>query len=146
MKTSAVFSAVISLLSLAATGSAHGSHGHHHHHHKHGDSGTSSASAPAPFTPPQVFKNVNLVHIVSLEKNYVKESINVVIENIDKEAQSDYLLPFTNDQLSRLGGLEVKDRKNAESGPFVVEPVEVESIGLVIAAHLSFTLPSNLFA
>ncbi|KHE89974.1 Ribophorin I [Neurospora crassa] len=125
MKTSAVFSAVLSLLSLASRGSAHG----HHHHHKHSDSGTSSASAPATFTPPQVFKNVNLVHIVSLEKNYVKESINVVIENIDTEAQSDYILPFANEQLSRLGGLEVRDRKNAESGPFVVEPVEFESFG-----------------
>lgn len=143
MKTSAVFSAVLSLLSLASTGSAHG---HHHHHHKHSDSGTSSASAPATFTPPQVFKNVNLVHIVSLEKNYVKESINVVIENIDKEAQSDYILPFTNEQLSRLGGVEVRDRKNAESGPFVVEPVEFESSGSVIVVHLSPKSPSNLFA
>lgn len=124
MKTSAVFSAVLSLLSLASTGSAHG-----YHHHKHGDSGISKAAAPATFTAPQVFKNVNLVHIVSLEKNYVKESINVVIENIDKEAQSDYIVPFTNEQLSRLGGLEVRDRKNAESGPFVVEPVEFESFG-----------------
>ncbi|KAK3955977.1 Ribophorin I [Pseudoneurospora amorphoporcata] len=126
MKTSAVFSAVLSLLSLASTSSAHG---HHHHHHKHSDSGTSSASVPPAFTPPQVFKNVNLVHIVSLEKNYVKESINVVIENIDKEAQSDYILPFTNEQLSRLGGLEVRDRKNAESGPFIVEPVKIELFG-----------------
>lgn len=134
MKTSAVFSAVLSLLSLASTGSAHG---HHHHHHKHGDSGTSKAAAPAAFTAPQVFKNVNLVHIVSLEKNYVKESINVVIENTDKEAQSDYILPFTNEQLSRLGGLEVRDRKNAESGPFVVEPVEFESFGSVIVVNLS---------
>ena len=133
MKTSAVFSAVFSLLSLASTSSAHG----HHHHHKHGDSGTSKAAVPPAFTPPQVFKNVNLVHIVSLEKNYVKESVNVVIENIDKEAQSDYILPFTDEQLSRLGGLEVRDRKNAESGPFVVEPVEFESFGLVIRAHMS---------
>ncbi|KAK3396328.1 Ribophorin I [Sordaria brevicollis] len=122
MKTSVVFSAFLSLLSLASTGSAHG---HHHHHH-----GTSkAAAAPVTVKPPQVFKNVNLVHIVSLEKNYVKESINVVIENIDKEAQSDYLVPFTNEQLSLLGGLEVRDRKNAESGPFVVEPMEIESFG-----------------
>ena len=83
---------------------------------------------------------------MSLEKNYVKESINVVIENIDKEAQSDYILPFTNEQLSRLGGLEVRDRKNAESGPFVVEPVEFDSFGSVNLVHLSPKSPSNLLA
>ncbi|KAG7114365.1 Dolichyl-diphosphooligosaccharide--protein glycosyltransferase like [Verticillium longisporum] len=78
------------------------------------------------FQPPPVFKNANLVHITSLEKNYVKEQINVLIENVDKEPQSEYYLPFTADQMSRLGGFEVKDRKNDEAGPFTAELVEVD--------------------
>jgi len=80
----------------------------------------------ATFKPPQSFKNVNLVHVISLEKNYVKESINVVIENIDKQPQDEYYLPFTGDQVSRLGGIEVKDRKDAKAGTFAVDVVEFD--------------------
>lgn len=78
------------------------------------------------FKPPQVFKNANLVHVVSLEKNYVKEQINVLVENVSKEPQDEYYLPFTADQLARVGGFEVKDRKDATSGPFVSGPVEYD--------------------
>lgn len=106
MKTSGVVSAFLSLLSLAAAAT----------------SGKTSHSA-APFRPPQVFRNANLVHVVSLEKNYVKESINVQVENIDKAAHDEYFVPFTPDQLSRLGGVEVKDRKDTAAGPFVAEAV-----------------------
>ncbi|KAL2756332.1 hypothetical protein ACRALDRAFT_1081766 [Sodiomyces alcalophilus JCM 7366] len=87
---------------------------------------TSEVAVPATFQPPQVFKNANLVHIISLEKNYAKEQINVLIENIDNEPQDEYYLPFTADQMSRVGGLEVKDRKDDEAGPFVVEAVEID--------------------
>ncbi|KAL1839491.1 hypothetical protein VTJ49DRAFT_1466 [Mycothermus thermophilus] len=110
MKTSAVFSAFLSLLSLASA------------------SATSSdrKTYPSTFRPPQVFKNTNLVHIISLEKNYVKENINVLVENIDKAPQNEYYVPFTTDQLSRLGGVEVKDRKDSSIGPFVAEAVELD--------------------
>ena len=86
----------------------------------------SKITLPATFKPPQVFKNANLVHVVSLEKNYVKESINVLVENIDKEPQDEYFLPFTADQMSRVGGMEVKDRKDATAGPFTAEAVEFD--------------------
>jgi oligosaccharyltransferase complex subunit alpha (ribophorin I) len=105
MKTAAVFSAVLSLLSLGAAAGA----------------GSQKSSL---FKPPQVFKNANLVHVISVEKNYVKENINVLVENIDKAAHDEYYLPFSADQLARLGGVEVKDRKDTAAGPFVAEAVE----------------------
>jgi oligosaccharyltransferase complex subunit alpha (ribophorin I) len=108
MKTLAVFSAVLSLLATASASSE------------------SKTNLPSTFKPPQVFKNANLVHVISLEKNYVKENINVLIENIDKEAQNEYYLPFTGDQMSRVGGFEVKDRKDTNLGPFTVEVVEFD--------------------
>ena len=115
MRTSAVFAAALSLVSLAAAKS------------------TVSKSFP----PPQVWKNANLVHVISAEKNYVKENINVQIENIAKKPQDEYFLPFTRDQLSRLGGVEVKDRKDAKAGPFVAEIVDVDPKRFV-----SIALPS----
>ncbi|KAL2109757.1 hypothetical protein VUR80DRAFT_2052 [Thermomyces stellatus] len=87
-------------------------------------SSSNTVSLPSTFAPPQVFKNANLVHIISLEKNYVKENINVLIENIATEPQDEYYLPFTADQMSRVGGVEVKDRKDASLGPFEVAAVE----------------------
>lgn len=88
---------------------------------------SSKVSLPADFKPPQVFKNNNLVHVISLEKNYVKEQINVLVENVASEPQDEYYLPFTADQLARVGGFEVKDRKDASAGPFGAEPVEYNS-------------------
>lgn len=85
---------------------------------------SSKVVLPADFKPPQVFKNANLVHIISLEKNYAKEQINVLIENVASEPQDEYFLPFTADQVSRVGGFEVKDRKDATAGPFATEIVE----------------------
>ncbi|KAF2876711.1 Ribophorin I [Massariosphaeria phaeospora] len=75
------------------------------------------------FTPPQVFKNANLVRNTNLDKAYPRETINVVIENIDSKPQSEYYLPFESGLISRIGGLEVKDKKAAEKGNFKVETV-----------------------
>lgn len=83
-------------------------------------------SLPAEFKPPQVFKNANLVHVISLEKNYVKEQINVLVENVSKGPQDEYFVPFTADQMARVGGFEVKDRKDADAGPFRTEAVEYD--------------------
>jgi hypothetical protein len=66
------------------------------------------------------------VHVISVEKNYVKESINVDIENIDKAAQDEYYLPFTADQVSRLGAVEVKNRKDTSAGPLDVKVTEFD--------------------
>lgn len=117
MKTTVVFSALLSLLSLASAATSSG---------KQQSSSSTSTTLPATFKPPQVFRNANLVHVVSLEKNYVKENINVLIENIDKTAQDEYFVPFTADQMSRLGGVEVKDRKDVNAGPFTAEAVEFD--------------------
>lgn len=87
---------------------------------------TSTNVLPAIYKPPQVFKNVNLVHVISLEKSYPKESVNVVIENIASTPQDEYFIPFTAEQMEKIGGLEVRDRKVPELGLFTVEPVEIE--------------------
>ena len=108
MKPFSVASALLALASSAGAGAA------------------SSKESVAKFSPPQVFKNANLVHVISLEKNYVKEQINVLVENVSKEPQSEYFLPFTSEQMARVGGVEVKDRKDATVGPFGVEAVEYD--------------------
>jgi oligosaccharyltransferase complex subunit alpha (ribophorin I) len=90
------------------------------------DGSSSKIAQPATFKPPQVFKNANLVHIISLERNYVKETVNVVIENIDKAAQDEYYLPFSADQMARVGGMEVKDKKDTNAGSFDVQAVEFD--------------------
>ncbi|KAI0974318.1 Ribophorin I [Xylaria arbuscula] len=89
-------------------------------------SASSKLVLPSTFTPPQTFQNANLVHIISLEKNYVKESINVLIENVSPEPQDEYFLPFTNEQLERIGGFEVKDRKNSDVVGFTVDVIEFD--------------------
>lgn len=78
---------------------------------------------PRSFAPPQVFKNANLVRNTNLDKAYPRETINVIIENIDSKPQSEYYLPFETSLISRIGGLEVRDRKAAEKGTFKVEVV-----------------------
>jgi oligosaccharyltransferase complex subunit alpha (ribophorin I) len=88
---------------------------------------TSRLILPSTFKPPQTFKNVNLVHIINLEKNYPKESINVAIENIASTPQDEYFIPFTSQQMTTIGGLEVKDRKDPDGGLFEVESVEFDT-------------------
>lgn len=78
---------------------------------------------PGSFKPPQVFKNSNLVRTINLDKAYPRETINVIIENIGKEAQSEYYLPFDTSLLSRIGGLEARDKKDADKGVFQSEVV-----------------------
>ncbi|KAL4917476.1 Ribophorin I [Aspergillus aurantiobrunneus] len=88
---------------------------------------SSKALHPADFKPPQVFKNVNLVRNTNLEKGYARETINVVVENVDKQPQSDYYLSFPSDVFDRVGGLEVRNKKEAEKGRFDVDAAEVDS-------------------
>ncbi|ORY11812.1 dolichyl-diphosphooligosaccharide--protein glycosyltransferas-like protein subunit 1 [Clohesyomyces aquaticus] len=82
---------------------------------------------PSIFKPPQVFKNVNLVRTTNLDKAYPRETINVIIENVDSAPQSEYYLPFESGLISRVGGLEVKDKKAPEQGVFKVEVVEYDT-------------------
>lgn len=97
-----------------------------------GDSNLTHSSRnilPSTFTPPKHWRNVNLVRNVNLEKSYAKETLNVVIENVDKEAQQIYYLPFELGTLSRIGGLEVRDKKEPEREGFQAEIVEVDPLG-----------------
>jgi oligosaccharyltransferase complex subunit alpha (ribophorin I) len=82
---------------------------------------------PSTFTPPQVFENVNLVRNINLEKSYPREMINVVIRNIDSQPQSAYYIPFESNLISRIGGLEVRDKKDASKPPFKVEVTEYDA-------------------
>ncbi|KAI0022987.1 Ribophorin I [Xylariomycetidae sp. FL0641] len=89
---------------------------------------SSKVTLPSTFKPPQVFKNANLVHQVSVEKSYAKENINVLVENVSEEPQDEYFLPFTGEQMERIGGLKVMDRKDASLVGFVVEAVEFDPL------------------
>ncbi|RLL99247.1 hypothetical protein CFD26_103536 [Aspergillus turcosus] len=92
-----------------------------------GSSTSSRVALPADFKPQQVFKNVNMIRNTNLEKGYVRETVNVVVENVDNQPQSDYYIPFPSDVFGKVGGLEVRDKKASEKGRFAVEALEVES-------------------
>ncbi|MCJ1450828.1 dolichyl-diphosphooligosaccharide--protein glycosyltransferase subunit 1 [Mycoblastus sanguinarius] len=81
---------------------------------------------PDNFKPPQVFKNINLLRNINLEKGYVKETVNVIIENTDTNAQDTYFIPFKAEAIANLGGLEVRDKKDPEKPAFVSEVVEYD--------------------
>ena len=81
---------------------------------------------PNNFKPPQVFKNANLLRNINLEKGYVRETVNVVIENIDAKEQDTYYIPFKAEAIGNVGGLEVKDKKDPEKPAFRSEVVEYD--------------------
>lgn len=85
----------------------------------------------ADFQPPQVFENVNLVRTTNLEKGYVRETINVVVQNVDSHPQSEYYLPFEYDRISQIGGIEARDKKEAAKPPF---PVRLAGMASVVGA------------
>ncbi|MCJ1396631.1 dolichyl-diphosphooligosaccharide--protein glycosyltransferase subunit 1 [Xylographa bjoerkii] len=82
---------------------------------------------PTNFKPPQVFKNANLVRSVNLEKGYVKETVNVVIENIDTKPQDEYYVPFDGSVVGKVGGFEVWDKKDTTKSAFRSELVEYDT-------------------
>ncbi|EMD95000.1 hypothetical protein COCC4DRAFT_52774 [Bipolaris maydis ATCC 48331] len=100
---------------------------------------------PSTFAPPQVFKNANLVRTTNLDKAYPRETVNVIIQNIDAKAQSEYYLPFDSTLLSKVGGLEVRDKKAAEKGTFKVDVVgfDAESSVEYYKIHLPEPLAPN---
>lgn len=81
---------------------------------------------PDNFKPPEVFKNANLLRNINLEKGYVRETVNVVIENIDANEQDTYYIPFKAEAIGNVGGLEVKDKKDPEKPAFRSEVVEYD--------------------
>jgi oligosaccharyltransferase complex subunit alpha (ribophorin I) len=92
---------------------------------------------PSTFKPPQVFENVNLVRNINLDKGYPRETINVVIRNIDSAPQSKYYVPFEADLISRIGGLEVRDKKDAAKPIFKVEVTEYDTERYVYSRRLN---------
>lgn len=82
---------------------------------------------PATFQPPQVFKNADVARIIDLQKGYIRESVNVVIENVSKEPQSEYYIPFEVDKIGKVGGLQVRDKQGAEKPAFDAEVVEYDA-------------------
>lgn len=80
------------------------------------------------FKPPQVWENTNLVRTTNLEKGYVRETINVVVTNKDKEPQSEYYIPFDYDMMGKIGWLEVRDKKNAEKDAFSVTTAALAAV------------------
>ena len=80
------------------------------------------------FKPPQVWENTNLVRTTNLEKGYVRQTINVVVTNKDKSSQSEYYIPFEYDDMSRIGWLEVRDKKNVDKDPFQVTTAALAAV------------------
>ncbi|RMZ12605.1 hypothetical protein D0860_02902 [Hortaea werneckii] len=97
---------------------------------------------PATFKPPPHFRNVNLVRNINLEKSYPRETINVVVENVDAQPQREYYLPFEQGTLGRIGGLEAKDKKEPERTGFTAEIVEVDPYSST--EYYKITFPSGL--
>ena len=61
-----------------------------------------------------------------MDKGYVRETINVVVKNVDKKEQSEYYVPFEADLMARIGGFEVRDKKQMAKPPFEIEPTEYD--------------------
>ena len=80
------------------------------------------------FKPPQVWENTNLVRTTNLEKGYVRETINVVVTNKDSKPQSEYYFPFDYDTISKVGGFEVRDKKDADNGKFEVKTAALTAV------------------
>ncbi|EAS35662.3 oligosaccharyltransferase alpha subunit ostA [Coccidioides immitis RS] len=82
---------------------------------------------PSDFNPPQTFKNLNILRNINLDKGYVRETINAIIENIDKQPQSKYYLPFSNALIDKVGGLEAWEKNAEDNGRFKVERTQLLS-------------------
>lgn len=89
--------------------------------------GFSKQILPSTFKPPQVFVNDKAVRNVNLQKGYARETLNVVIKNVDAEPQTDYYLPFEADVIRRVGGFEVRDKNEADGPIFQVQLAEFDS-------------------
>ena len=94
---------------------------------------------PSSFKPPEVFKNVNLVRNINLEKSFVRETVNVVVENTDSKSQNQYYFPFSANTIGNVGGFEVRDKKEPSKPPFPSEVVEYDPSRSVSKKSLFYT-------
>jgi len=83
-------------------------------------------SLPAGFQPAQVFRNVNLIRTINLDKGYPRETVNVVIENIDNKPQEHYYLPLDPAVAAHIGAVIVKDKKDTAKPPFEVATLDTD--------------------
>lgn len=88
---------------------------------------TTQQTIQGDFKPPPVFVNTNLVRNTNLEKGYVRETVNVVVTNIDRAPQSKYYVPFEYDTIAKVGGFEVRDKKNAAKGRLEVTQAALDA-------------------
>ena len=87
---------------------------------------TSRQILPSNFKPPPHFQNINLLRSINLDKGYVRETVNVEIVNVDKKPQSEYYIPFPLESISKVGGLKVRDKKDASLPAFRTQLVEYD--------------------
>lgn len=66
---------------------------------------------PAGFTPPQVFKNTNLLRTVDLSKPYSREVVAIIVENTSEQPQSEYYVPLDRVQAERVSYVEARNKK-----------------------------------
>jgi len=71
----------------------------------------STSQIAAAFSPPQVFKNTNLLRTIDVSKGYIQQTIAVIIENTSERPQSEYFLPISQDELARVSYIAAKDKK-----------------------------------
>jgi oligosaccharyltransferase complex subunit alpha (ribophorin I) len=77
---------------------------------------------PSDFTPPQVFKNTNLLRTIDLTKPYSRETVAVIVENISKEKQNEYFVPFPTNEIGKVSYFDARDKKGP-LGEFEVNEV-----------------------
>ncbi|KAL8957748.1 MAG: hypothetical protein Q9193_005057 [Seirophora villosa] len=101
---------------------------------------------PDNFKPPPVFQNTNLVRHTNLEKGYIRETVNVVIENIDSKSQDQYYFPFGAGVVDKVGGLEATDKKNPGKHTYLKSPQVQQTAKLPLSPTQFFriTLPQPL--
>ncbi|KAI5847764.1 Ribophorin I [Morchella snyderi] len=92
---------------------------------------------PADFTPPQVFKQSNLLRTIDLTKPYAREIIAAVVENISEQPQSEFYLPVDKATLPKLSYVEARNKKGSGE-EFVVTPVEYNDDSSLQYYHILF--------
>ena len=76
------------------------------------------------FSPPQVYKNTNLLRTIDITKGYVRDTVAVIIENTSDSPQTEYYVPVPKEEASAISYFEAKDKK--EGTVFTTELVVAE--------------------
>lgn len=92
-------------------------------------SNSSAKLLPTSFEPPQVFENVNLVRNVNLKKSFPRETVNVVIQNVDMAPRDEYYWLVPSNVVANIGGFDARDKDEQNAGPFQVELAQSDASG-----------------